>query len=133
MMPWLESIGLIMLLLVGWFWFDGFQSRAAAMHAARAACAADGLLLLDDTVALASVRLGRDDEGRLRLRRTYDFEYSDTGDNRCAAQLTLLGDELLLLRLTKAAASGPRLQVADGGGAAADGQTSVAQPPRRWS
>ncbi|MBL8392142.1 MAG: DUF3301 domain-containing protein [Candidatus Accumulibacter sp.] len=94
-MPWLESIGLILLLLVGWFWFDGFQSRAAAMRAARAACAADGLLLLDDTVALASVRLGRDDEGRLRLRRTYDFEYSDTGDNRRTAQLTLLGDQLI--------------------------------------
>jgi hypothetical protein len=131
MMPWLESIGLLMLLLVGWFWFDGFQSRAAAMRAAHAACAADGLLLLDDTVALASVRLGRDDAGRLRLRRTYDFEYSDTGDNRRAAQLTLLGTELLLLRLTTVAASGPRLRVVGDGEAATGSQTSAAQPPRR--
>ena len=129
-MPWLESIGLLMLLLVGWFWFDGFQSRAAAMRAAHAACAADGLLLLDDTVALASVRLGRDDAGRLRLRRTYDFEYSDTGDNRRAAQLTLLGTELLL-RLTTVAASGPRLRVVGDGEAATGSQTSAAQPPRR--
>ena len=115
MMPWLEIVGLIVLLLVSWFWFDGFQARAAAMRAARAACAADGLLLLDDTVALATLRLQRDDEGRLRLRRTYDFEYSDTGDNRRAAQLALLGDEVLLLRLAPpAAVAGGRLRVFGG-------------------
>ncbi|HCN67919.1 MAG TPA: hypothetical protein DIT03_06525, partial [Candidatus Accumulibacter sp.] len=72
------------------------------------------LLLLDDTVALANLRLQRDDDGRLRLRRTYDFEYSDTGDNRRAAQLALLGDEVLLLRLAPVAAAGSRLRLAAG-------------------
>ena len=81
-MPWLEAVGL--------------------------------LLLLDDTVALANLRLQRDDDGRLRLRRTYDFEYSDTGDNRRAAQLALLGDEVLLLRLAPVAAAGSRLRLAAG-------------------
>ena len=57
------------------------------------------LLLLDDTVALASLRPGRDDEGRLRLRRVYRFEYSDTGNNRRDGQVTLLGSELVTLHL----------------------------------
>ncbi|MCM8612278.1 DUF3301 domain-containing protein [Accumulibacter sp.] len=122
MMPWLEICGLGVLLLAGWLWFDGFQARAAAMRAARAACAADGLLLLDDTVALAHLRLQRDDDGRLRLRRTYDFEYSDTGDNRRVAQLALLGDEVLLLRLMPpATGAGGRLRVVGGRQAADDG------------
>ncbi|MEF8754684.1 MAG: DUF3301 domain-containing protein [Accumulibacter sp.] len=122
MMPWLEILGLGLLLLAGWFWFDGFQARAAAMHAARVACAADGLLLLDDTVALAHLRLQRDGEGRLRLRRTYDFEYSDTGDNRRPAQLVVLGDEVLLLRLVPpATAAGERLRVVGGRQAADEG------------
>jgi len=102
------------------------------MRAARAACAADGLLLLDDTVALANLRLQRDDDGRLRLRRTYDFEYSDTGDNRRAAQLALLGDEVLLLRLAPVAAAGSRLRLAAGREAADDGRTSAGESPRHW-
>jgi len=31
---------------------------------------------------LKQTRLGRDDEGRLRVKRVYEFEFSDTGDNR---------------------------------------------------
>ncbi len=48
----------------------------------RAACRAQGLLFLDDTVALDRIRLARDGDGRMRLRRVYRFEYSDTGTNR---------------------------------------------------
>jgi hypothetical protein len=51
-MPWMETISLLVLLALAWFWFDSFQARAAGMAAARAACAAENLLLLDDTVAL---------------------------------------------------------------------------------
>ena len=96
-MPWMEIISLFVLLGAGWFWLDSFKAREAGIRAARAACAADCLLLLDDTVALASVRPERDAEGRLRLRRVYDFEYSDTGNNRRRGHVTLLGDELVML------------------------------------
>lgn len=99
MMPWNEIVGLLVLLAVVWFWLASFQSREAAMRAARTACEAEDLLLLDDTVALSSLRLARDDDGNIRLRRVYRFEYSDTGDNRRAGSVTLLGTELLLLRL----------------------------------
>lgn len=96
-MPWLEIIGLFILLAAGWFWLDSFKARDAGMRAARAACAAEQLLLLDDTVALGALRPERDDAGTLRLRRVYDFEYSDTGDNRRRGSVTLLGDQLVML------------------------------------
>ena len=99
-MPWMETISLLVLFAFGWFWFGSFQARAAGMAAARAACAAEGLLLLDDTVALGSLRPARDDQGRLRLRRVYHFEYSDTGDNRRPGRVTLLGSELEMVSLT---------------------------------
>ena len=101
-MPWMEMMILLLLLAAAWFWFDSFKARDAGIRAARAACAADDLLLLDDTVALGLLRPARDDEGRLRLRRVYHFEYSDTGNNRRNGHVTLLGDELLLLRLPHA-------------------------------
>jgi hypothetical protein len=98
----MEAVSLLVLLAGAWFWFDSFNARAAGMGAARAACEAEGLLLLDDTVALGALRLARDADGRLRLRRVYHFEYSDTGDNRRNGQVTLLGSELLTVRLEPA-------------------------------
>ncbi len=123
-MPWMETISLGVLLLVAWFWFDSFQARAAGMAAARAACAAEELLLLDDTVALGALRPARDDEGRLRLRRVYHFEYSDTGDNRRDGQVTLLGSELQMVHLGQAQRSRLRL-------VASDHQDEHHQLPRR--
>lgn len=96
-MPWMEIIGLVLLLAGAWFWMDSTKAREAGMRAARAACDAEGLLLLDDTVALGMLRPERDDAGQLRLRRVYHFEYSDTGNNRRRASVTLLGSELVML------------------------------------
>lgn len=96
-MPWMEVVGLALLLAGAWFWMDSAKAREAGMRAARAACDAEGLLLLDDTVALGMLRPARDDGGQLRLRRVYHFEYSDTGNNRRRASVTLLGSELVML------------------------------------
>ncbi len=96
MIPWPETIALLVLLSLTWFWYDSFQAHAVALAAARATCRAEDLLLLDETVALAELRAVRDDDGCLRLRRVYQFEYSDTGDNRRVGRVTLIGSELLL-------------------------------------
>ena len=76
------------------------KAREIAIREARIACDAEGLLLLDFTVAIARIRLGRDEDGRVRIRRVYDFEYSDTGDNRRKGSLVLLGHELVLFRVS---------------------------------
>ena len=66
----------------GWFLWDSLKAREAANAAIRPACRAEGLLFLDDTVALDRLRPERDDDGRMRLARVYRFEYSDNGTNR---------------------------------------------------
>lgn len=99
MIPWPETIGLLALLSLAWFWYDSFQARAVALAAAHATCRAEGLLLLDETVALTELRPVRDDDGHLCLRRVYQFEYSDTGDNRRVGRVALIGSELLLCTL----------------------------------
>lgn len=98
-MPLLELAALAALAGIAWFWFDSLQAREAAVHAARAACDAEGLLLLDATVSIASLKLARDDDGRMRLQRAYDFEYSDTGNNRKKGGLVLLGHRVVLLNV----------------------------------
>jgi hypothetical protein len=89
-----ELLGLLLLAAGGWLFWDSLKAREAANAAIRAACKAEGLLFLDDTVGLESLWPVRDDEGRLRLRRSYGFEYSDTGDNRRKATVTLVDDEV---------------------------------------
>jgi hypothetical protein len=75
--------------------WTSLRAREAANAAMRAACRAEGLLFLDDTVALESMRPARDREGRMALRRVYGFEYSDTGDNRRKGSVTMLGSRIL--------------------------------------
>lgn len=86
-----EATALVLLIAGTLFWIDTLRAREAALAAGRAACERYGLLLLDDTVAVTQTRLARNAEGRLRLARTYGFEFSDTGNNRRHGSIELLG------------------------------------------
>jgi hypothetical protein len=95
----MEIAGILVLAGIAWLWLDSLKVREAAVIAARAACVAEGLMLLDDTVAISSLKPARDDEGRLRLQRAYDFEYSDTGNNRLKGSVVMLGQRVLVLNV----------------------------------
>ncbi|MCC7081071.1 MAG: DUF3301 domain-containing protein [Burkholderiales bacterium] len=77
------------------------------MAAARAACEAEGLQFLDDTVAIQSVRPARDSEGAVCLRRLYGFEYSDTGERRYPGHIVMLGAEVVVVRIGAGGARTP--------------------------
>lgn len=102
----LDLIGILLLAAVAWLWLDSLRAREAAMAAARAACGRAGLLLLDDTVAITRVRLGRGADGTLRLARIYAFEYSDSGDDRHPGSVALLGSRVGDVRLAAGATEG---------------------------
>jgi hypothetical protein len=87
----LQVVALVVLGAGGWFLWDGLRAREIANRAMRAACQQHGLLFLDDTVALRSVRPVRNAEGRLCLRRIFDFAYSSSGHDRSAGLLVLVG------------------------------------------
>jgi hypothetical protein len=94
------EIGLVLMAgALAWLWLDSLRARDAAKAAARCACEAEGLLLLDDTVAITSLRLARKGNGHVTLQRAYEFEYSDTGDNRRSGSVVLLGDRVILLNV----------------------------------
>ncbi|MES2563126.1 MAG: DUF3301 domain-containing protein [Pseudomonadota bacterium] len=97
--PALETILGLLSVLVGWFWLDSLKVREAAIAAARAACEAEALMLLDDTVAIAAIKPVRNDTGHITLQRTYKFEYSDTGDNRRTGSLVLQGRRVVIFNV----------------------------------
>ena len=89
------DIAAIVLVAAGiFFWIDSLRARERAVEAGRSACKRYALQFLDDTVSFSRLRLGRDDEGQLKLARTYTFEFSDTGNNRRHGAILMLGGEL---------------------------------------
>lgn len=90
---------MLLLASTAWLWLDSMKVREVAVGAARTACTADGLMLLDDTVAIANIKLRRDDDGHVKIQRAYEFEYSDTGDNRLKGSVILLGQRVILLNV----------------------------------
>lgn len=95
----MELCGLALLTALGWLWYDSLNVREIAVRAARDACRAENLLFLDDTVGIASLKLARNSDGRLQLQRAYDFEFSDTGDNRLKGSVVMLGQRVVLLNV----------------------------------
>jgi hypothetical protein len=45
------------------------------------------------------LKLARDDNGRIQIQRAYDFEYSDTGNNRLKGSIVLLGHRIVMLNV----------------------------------
>jgi hypothetical protein len=101
-MTFLEVLALLAVAGAAGLLWTSLKAREAANAAMRAACRAEGLLFLDDTVALQSMRPARDGDGRMALRRIYGFEYSDTGDNRRRGSVTLLGARIVAIDMGRA-------------------------------
>ncbi len=90
----LSFLFLLLLAALGWFWFDSLRALEIARKTGKRVCQDAGVQFLDDTVARIALALARDRSGRRVLRRTYRFEFSETGNTRLEGQLVLLGDKV---------------------------------------
>ncbi|HYD56743.1 MAG TPA: DUF3301 domain-containing protein [Burkholderiales bacterium] len=89
-----EASAIILLLAGSFLWIDSLRARERAVQAGRSACERYGLQFLDDTVVFARMRLARNEDGEVRIARTYRFEFSDTGNNRRHGAIRMLGSLL---------------------------------------
>ncbi len=86
--------GLLVLAAAGLFWLSAVNARDKARERARNFCERHGWQLLDQTVALRSLRPTRTSDG-LRLKRRYHFEFSPDGSGRRRGELSLCGTRIL--------------------------------------
>ncbi len=86
---------LIFLSLVVLLWQESLRVRESAIGACRKICEGINAQLLDETVALASITLRRDEHGLLRIMRRYNFEISPDGVTRHGGYIVLLGDTVV--------------------------------------
>ena len=84
---------------LAWFWFDSLRSRERALAAAMRACEREGLQFLDGAAACIALRPARNEDGQMRLRRTYRFEFSDDRHTRRRGTVILLGGDIESLEL----------------------------------
>ena len=98
-MDFFELLAFLLLLATGALWYSSLNVRELAVSEAKAVCAAEGMLLLDDTVAILRLGFARDGNGGLQLRRVYSFEYSDTGNDRSSGSIVMLGNQVLVIHL----------------------------------
>lgn len=89
-----------------WLWLDSLKCREIALAAGERACAAQGLQFLDWTVSQSRLRPQRDGEGRVRLRRVYRFEYSETGNDRLEGSVSVLGRRVERVQFARQLISG---------------------------
>lgn len=75
-------------------WHSALEAREAAYGIARETCSRAVVQLLDETVAFAGFRLGRDGRGARRLLRTYTFDYTSDGFERSQGFVVLAGRRL---------------------------------------
>ena len=95
----LNMIFLLLLAALVWYWFDSLRALEHARDAGKRACSEADVQFLDDTVARIALALVRDESGRRVLRRTYRFEFSETGNTRIEGRVILLGHKIELVTM----------------------------------
>lgn len=88
----LSDIALLLLFATGaYWWWRGYAVKEVALNMARAHCRAFDVQLLDESVVLRGLWFKRDASGILRVRRSYTFEFTSTGDERYHGCVVMLG------------------------------------------
>lgn len=86
------------LLIAGYWWQSGvYKGRARELAVAH--CREQDLQLLDQSMVIIGIWPVRGADGRLALRRRYQFEFASTGDRRYQGRLELLGLALQKIEL----------------------------------
>jgi hypothetical protein len=95
-----DDLILIVLLLSAYlYWLDGQRAKEIAFKAVRTHCLSLEVQMLDEYVALESVRLKRDQGGKMRIRRKFLFEFSSTGNERYNGACFMLGQRVEVIRM----------------------------------
>lgn len=94
-----ELILIALLLSAYRYWVNAQQAKEIALKAVKAHCLNLDVQMLDEYVALNGIRLNRAQSGKIRLRRTFLFEFSSTGNERYNGVCIMLGRQVQAIQM----------------------------------
>lgn len=74
-----------------YLWWESLKIKEVALSYTRSYCKRYELQLLDDNVNLRGLWFKRNEQGMVKLWRSYNFDFSSTGDERYKGKIVLLG------------------------------------------
>ena len=96
----MNTISFLILLGTGiWFWQDSVRTREIAVSYARRYCREMKYQLLDETVAVKTLKPGRNLIGNFAFHRHYHFEFSLNGFDRYTGSVFLIGQKPTSIQL----------------------------------
>lgn len=93
---------IIVLVMLTVCWYEILKTRELVVKRCQQVCAEAQLQFLDQTVAVIGVRIRVSNDIRLKLYRTYQFEFSENGVDRYKGYVDLLNHGIISVRLTGA-------------------------------
>lgn len=95
----IDLLLIMLLLLVGYVWSEGLKASEIAFRFAKTHCQKMEVQLLDEYVALNGFWPKRDETGKLKAWRSYQFEFTSTGNERYHGKLIMLGKKVTSIQL----------------------------------
>ncbi len=86
-----DVILLLLVLVLGTYYWQAQGVREIALRATRLYCQRERLQLLDDSIALRALWLKHGRDGQLHIWRGYQFEFTVTGGERYLGKTVTLG------------------------------------------
>jgi len=80
--------------LVGYYWWNSWKFKGRALGLTLEHCSQLNLQLLDQSMVIRGIWPERNAGGKMALRRTYQFEFTSTGEQRYMGQIILTGMKL---------------------------------------
>ncbi len=90
---------LSLVVLVCLYWLNAQRVKELVLGAVKSHCEKLGVQLLDESVVLKRIWFKRDPTGNMRLWRSFQFEFSSTGDERYRGRIEVLGRRIQDLSL----------------------------------
>jgi hypothetical protein len=95
----IDFLLILVLLAIGYYWSDSMKTREITLNFVKRHCQQLDIQLLDEYVALNGLWLKKDDVGKTKLWRSYQFEFTATGYERYNGKITLLGQKIINVQL----------------------------------
>ena len=89
----MELLLIVVLVAISASWLTTMRARDRARIAVARLCKQYQLQLLDQTVALAGMKVARSQRGGLTLRRLFRFDYSEDGITRKNGSIWMKGEQ----------------------------------------